>query len=76
MEENAPMSTRLGSVYQAVMSTMQMVESKRAIEEAELVSKLTHLAFFFIPLTLVTGIFSMNISVSFYRVINPSPPNS
>ena len=73
MEENAAMSTRLGSVYQAVMSTMQMVESKRAIEEAALVSKLTHLAFFFIPLTLVTGIFSMNISVSFNRIINPSP---
>ncbi|KAK4452489.1 hypothetical protein QBC34DRAFT_456517 [Podospora aff. communis PSN243] len=62
IEENAAMRRRLDSVYHAVMSTMQIVESKRAIEEAEMVSKLTHLAFFFIPLTLVTGVFGMNIT--------------
>ncbi|KAK0614316.1 hypothetical protein B0T14DRAFT_307287 [Immersiella caudata] len=64
IEENAAMLRRLDSVYHAVMSTMQIAESKRAIEEAELVSKLTHLAFFFIPLTLVTGIFGMDMIVS------------
>jgi hypothetical protein len=64
IEENAAMLRRLDSVYHAVMSTMQIVESKRAIEEAELVSKLTHLAFFFIPLTLVTGVFGMDMIVS------------
>jgi len=64
IEENAAMSRRLDSVYHAVMSTMQIVESKRAIEEAEMIAKLTHLAFFFIPLTLVTGVFSMDIIVS------------
>lgn len=63
LEENDIMRRRLDGIYQAVMSTMSIVESERAIGEAEVVSKLTHLAFFFIPLTLVSGVFGMNVVV-------------
>jgi Mg2+ and Co2+ transporter CorA len=55
---------RLNSTFQAVMSTMSILESQKAILEAEAVSKLTSLAFFFIPLTFVGTIFGMNVVVS------------
>jgi len=45
------------------MSSMIIVESERAIRGAEVVSKLTHLAFFFIPLSLVAGLFGINVNV-------------
>jgi len=45
---------------------MSIVESKRAILQTETVSKLTQLAFFFIPLTLVATVFGMNINVSIH----------
>lgn len=54
-------SQRVNSTFQALMSTMSIVESRKAIAEAETVSKLTSLAFFFIPLTFVASIFGMNI---------------
>lgn len=57
--------TDINSSFTAIMSTMSIVESQRAITQAEDVSKLTKLAFFFIPLTLSAGIFGMNIVVSF-----------
>ena len=55
---------RMESMFQALMSTMSIVESERAIQEAEAISKLTNLAFFFIPWTLVAGVFGMNVIVS------------
>ncbi len=55
---------RLEGTYQVLTSTMSIIESEKAIQEAEEVSKLTNLAFFFIPLTLVTGVFGMNLIVS------------
>ncbi|KAI9783957.1 MAG: hypothetical protein M1839_002902 [Geoglossum umbratile] len=51
----------VNSSFTAIMSTMSIVESQRAIVQAEDVSKLTKLAFSFIPLTLSSGIFGMNI---------------
>ena len=56
---------RLNSTFQAVMSTMSIVESQKAISEAETVSKLTALAFFFIPLSFIASLFGMNLVVSF-----------
>ncbi|KAF3223479.1 hypothetical protein TWF106_004872 [Orbilia oligospora] len=53
---------RVESDFQALMSSMSIVESRRAISETEVVSKLTQLAFFFIPLSLVAAIFGMNIN--------------
>jgi hypothetical protein len=45
-------------------TTIGIVESEVAIKEAKEVSKLTELAFFFIPLTFVAGVCGMNIAVS------------
>ncbi|KAK6338450.1 hypothetical protein TWF730_002510 [Orbilia blumenaviensis] len=55
---------RVENDHQALMLSMSIVESERAIAEAAVVSKLTQLAFFFIPLSLVAGVFGMNINVS------------
>ena len=52
---------RTNSSYQSLMTNMSIVESKRGIAEAEGVSKLTELAFFFIPLTFSASIFSMQV---------------
>jgi Mg2+ and Co2+ transporter CorA len=55
---------RTDGTIQVLMSTMSIVESQRAIAQAEVVSKLTQLAFFFIPLTFIGTLFGMNIKVS------------
>ena len=60
---------RLNSTFQAVMSTMSIVESQKAISEAETVSKLTSLAFFFIPLSFIASLFGMNLVVRFLLFI-------
>ena len=52
------------STFTALMATMSIIESEKAINEAEEVTKLTHLAFIFIPLTYVASIFGMNLAVS------------
>ena len=58
------LSERAVSTFNAIMATMSIVESQEAIAQARTVSKLTNLAFFFIPLTLSASIFGMNIQVS------------
>ena len=57
------LTERVGATFQAIMATMAIVESQKAIAQAETISKLTNLAFFFIPLTLSASIFGMNIIV-------------
>ncbi|KAK3368463.1 hypothetical protein B0H63DRAFT_455240 [Podospora didyma] len=57
-----PTRRRIDGAFQALMSSMRIVESERAIRRAETVSRLTHLAFFFIPLTLVASVFGMNVN--------------
>ena len=52
---------RTKSSYKSLMTLMSLVESKRGIAEAESVTKLTELAFLFIPLTFSTCLFSMQI---------------
>ena len=52
---------RTKSSYKSLMTLMSLVESKRGIAEAESVTKLTELAFFFIPLTFSASLFSMQI---------------
>jgi Mg2+ and Co2+ transporter CorA len=69
-EDLERMRSRIEAAFQALMSTMSIVESERAIKAAEAISKLTYLAFFFIPLSLVASIFGMNVGVRF-----PFPPN-
>jgi len=52
---------RTESSDKSLLTTMSLVESKRGIAEAESVTKLTELAFFFIPLTFPASIFSMQV---------------
>ena len=63
---------RLNSTFQAVMSTMSILESQKAILEAETVTKLTSLAFFFIPLSFVATVFGMNVVVSCVSSFSPT----
>jgi Mg2+ and Co2+ transporter CorA len=51
------------TIFSALMATMSIIESHRAIAEAVTVTKLTNLAFFFLPLTLTAAIFGSDIVV-------------
>ncbi|PVH97194.1 hypothetical protein DM02DRAFT_89883 [Periconia macrospinosa] len=58
----------------SLLTQMQMVDSRRSIAEAESVSKLTELAFIFIPLSFVASLFSMQVheldgGVPLYRFV-------
>lgn len=63
-DEVTATSTRLDTTFSSIMSTMSIIESQKAISQAEGVAKLTSLAFFYIPLTFVAGIFGMNLTLS------------
>jgi len=52
---------RANKAAAAHMSFLAIEESRRAMEQAEVVRRLTSLAFFFIPLSFTTGIFGMNV---------------
>jgi Mg2+ and Co2+ transporter CorA len=43
------------------MSSMSIAESKKAIDQAERVTRLTLLAFIFVPLAFTTSFFGMNV---------------
>ncbi|KAL9118148.1 MAG: hypothetical protein Q9187_005311 [Circinaria calcarea] len=58
---------RTSKSYKSLMANMSIINSKRGIAEAESVTKLTELAFFFIPLTFSASIFSMQV-----RELNPT----
>jgi hypothetical protein len=58
------MMRRLEGTYQILMSSITILESEKAIEQAEVVTRLTNLAFFFIPLSFVSSVFGMNVNVS------------
>ena len=62
-QEVESLTKRTESTFQALMATMAIVESQKAIAQAETISKLTNLAFFFIPLSLTASVFGMNIVV-------------
>ncbi|KAI5780453.1 hypothetical protein EDC01DRAFT_274890 [Geopyxis carbonaria] len=47
--------------FEALMSTISIIDSHAAISEAESISKLTELAFIFVPLSFTTSFFGMNI---------------
>ncbi|KAI4193099.1 MAG: hypothetical protein LQ348_002970 [Seirophora lacunosa] len=57
----AKVQERRRITYGSLMTAMSLVESKRGISEAESVTKLTELAFFFIPLTFAASLFSMQV---------------
>ncbi|KAL8640669.1 MAG: hypothetical protein Q9226_008721 [Calogaya cf. arnoldii] len=60
-KEVARAQARVKSNHRSLMTTMSLIESKRGISEAESVTKLTELAFFFIPLTFAASLFSMQV---------------
>lgn len=53
--------------YKSLMVSTSIVESKRGISEAESVTRLTELAFFFIPLAFSASIFGMQV-----KELNPA----
>ena len=53
---------RISQQLQLRASLLSIEESKRGIEQSNQVGRLTQLAFVFIPLTFVTGVFGMNIT--------------
>ena len=57
----AVLEKRTLTTYKLLTANVSIVESKRGIAEAESVSRLTELAFLFIPLTFSASIFSMQV---------------
>jgi hypothetical protein len=51
----------LGSGLDSITGAIQYLESQRAITEAESISRLTELAFLFIPLSFAAALFSMQV---------------
>ncbi|KAL4963299.1 uncharacterized protein BDV14DRAFT_209992 [Aspergillus stella-maris] len=60
---------RLDKTLHTISGTLQFIESHRAILETESISRLTELAFLFIPLSFVASLFSMQIQ----SLSNPVP---
>ncbi|KAK4170801.1 hypothetical protein QBC36DRAFT_341270 [Triangularia setosa] len=63
--------SRVETAFQALMSTLSILESQRAIAQAESISKLTQLAFFFIPLSFIATVFGMKVTVSSVFLLQP-----
>ncbi|KAI9660210.1 MAG: hypothetical protein M1831_003517 [Alyxoria varia] len=57
------------SNQQVQLTTLQIQESRRSIDQNGLIRKLTALAFLFIPISTVTSAFGMNL-----RELQPDPP--
>jgi hypothetical protein len=53
---------RLAQTSNDMRADMSLLESRRGIQEAESVTRLTELAFVFAPLTFVTSLFSMQVN--------------
>ncbi|KAE9985567.1 hypothetical protein EG328_007233 [Venturia inaequalis] len=54
---------RVDNAYASLRAEMSIMEARRSMEEAESVSKLTELAFIFIPLSFAASLFSMQVDV-------------
>ena len=67
--DTAAMMERCQRAQESLRSEMSLLESKRGIKEAESVSRLTELAFIFIPLTFAASLFSMQL-----RELEDNPP--
>ena len=57
-------SHRMESMVPVVTSLVQIADTRRSLKEAENVTRLTNLALLFIPLSFVSGLFSMNNDIS------------
>lgn len=61
--------SQVEKVYNSLRTEMSIIDSRRGIAEAEGVSKLTELAFVFVPVTFAASIFSMQI-----KELETAPP--
>jgi hypothetical protein len=57
----AKAKSRLADAYAGLRADMQFTESRRSITEAQTVTRLTELAFVFVPLSFCASLFSMSI---------------
>jgi hypothetical protein len=57
----ADAKTRLADAYAGLRADMQFTESRRSITETKTVTRLTELAFVFVPLSFCASLFSMSI---------------
>jgi Mg2+ and Co2+ transporter CorA len=62
-------SHRLEALIPFVASLVQIVDSRESLREASNVRRLTNLALVFIPLSFVTGLFSMNDGISAHGLV-------
>lgn len=63
------LKAELDAAYVALRADMQFAESRRSIEEAKVITRLTELAFLYIPLSFTSSLFSMSI----VELQNPVP---
>ena len=56
------LASRCEVLSRTLVGAMQLLEAKKGIDQAKQVHDLTRLAFIFIPLTFVSGVFGMNVS--------------
>lgn len=63
------MIKRLQTASSSLTSNMALLDSRRSIAEAQSVTKLTELAFFFIPLSFAATLFGMQVE----QLANPAP---
>jgi hypothetical protein len=62
VEQDVALATpKLGDAYDDLRADMQFTESRRSISETKTVTRLTELAFVFIPLSFCASLFSMSI---------------
>lgn len=64
---------RLGRISQTTIATMTVLESKEAINEAHAVTRLTELAFVFVPLSFACSFFGMDLLVRTVEFLNVAP---
>lgn len=61
LDRSEALHNRATEAITVLMSTMSISESRKAIQQTERVSKLTFLAFVFVPLSFTTSFFGMNV---------------
>jgi Mg2+ and Co2+ transporter CorA len=60
-DEAASLSRACNDFIRLEMNMISILDSKKSIEQADRVQKLTFLAYLFVPMSFITGIFSMNM---------------
>jgi hypothetical protein len=70
LERTGRLSHKCKRRQQILMNTASIAEANKAVEQAKAVTKLTRLAFFFIPLSFVSSFFGMNSKLSTSALAN------